>query len=102
MVYRVPKGNDSSFRPTPAKAGSEPESSAGKGTGNFFKDEKVASPQLDARPSASLRTCFRGKDGWGASDKRSLHSEEGSGRKSGEIYRGNPVCSGTPSIRFRF
>ena len=35
---------------------------AGKGTGNFLKDEKVASPQLDARPSAVLRTCFRRHD----------------------------------------
>ena len=33
------------------------------GTGNFFADEKAASPLLDARPSASLRTCFRGHDG---------------------------------------
>jgi hypothetical protein len=36
-----------SFRPTPAKAGGEP--GAGKGTGNFFEDKKVASPQLDSR-----------------------------------------------------
>ena len=35
---------------------------AGKGTGNFLEDEKVASPHLDSRPSALLRTCFRGKD----------------------------------------
>ena len=38
-----------SFRPTPAKAGGEPESRAGKGTGNFLEDEKVASPLLDSR-----------------------------------------------------
>jgi len=38
-----------SFRPTPAKGGGEPESSPRKGTGNFFEDEKVASPLLDAR-----------------------------------------------------
>src|SRR3990172_837591 len=40
----------------PAFAGRrDPESRPGKGTGNFFEDEKVASPQLDAR--------FRGHDG---------------------------------------
>jgi hypothetical protein len=51
------------FPATPAKAEGDPECSAGKGTGNFFEDEKVASPQLDARPSTALRTCFRGHDG---------------------------------------
>jgi len=28
----------------------------------FFEDEKVASPHLDSRPSAPLRTCVRGND----------------------------------------
>jgi hypothetical protein len=30
---------------------------AGKGTGNFLEDEKVASPQLDSHPSAPIRIC---------------------------------------------
>jgi hypothetical protein len=43
-----------SFRATPAKAGGDPECGAGKGTGNIFEDEKVASPLLDARFSLRL------------------------------------------------
>ena len=48
---------------------------AGKGTGNFLEDEKVASPQLDSRPSTVLRP-FDGV--------YPELSRTGSGRASGE------------------